>query len=58
MSQLYPAAIREHPPLVVVNPFDHLELPRIEPRPVEFLGMMKLRRCKRQRRRSARSGGR
>ena len=37
MSQLYTAAIREHPPLVVVNPFDHLELPRIEPRPVEFL---------------------
>jgi integrase len=37
MSQLYTAAIGEHPPLVVVNPFDHFELPRIEPRPVEFL---------------------
>ncbi len=37
MSQLYTAAIREHPPIVLVNPFDHLELPRIEPRPVEFL---------------------
>lgn len=37
MSQLYTAAMREHPPLVPVNPFDRLELPRIEPRPVEFL---------------------
>jgi integrase len=37
MSQLYSAAMREHPPLVLVNPFDRLELPRIEPRPVEFL---------------------
>jgi integrase len=37
MSQLYTAAMREHPPIVLVNPFDHLELPRIEPRPVEFL---------------------
>jgi hypothetical protein len=37
MSQLYTAAMREHPPFVLVNPFDHLELPRIEPRPVEFL---------------------
>lgn len=37
MSQLYTAAMREHPPLVLVNPFDHLELPRIEPRAVEFL---------------------
>lgn len=36
MSQLYSAAMREHPPLVLVNPFDRLELPRIEPRPVEF----------------------
>lgn len=37
MSQLYTAAMREHPPIVLVNPFDHLELPRIEPRAVEFL---------------------
>jgi integrase len=37
MSQLYTAAMREHPPIVLVNPFDHLELPKIEPRPVEFL---------------------
>lgn len=36
MTQLYTAAMREHPPLVVVNPFDHLELPEIGPRPVEF----------------------
>ena len=36
MTQLYKAAMREHPPLVVVNPFADLELPRIEPRPVEF----------------------
>ena len=37
MSQLYTAAMREHPPIVLVNPFDHLELPKIEPRAVEFL---------------------
>ena len=37
MSQLYSAAMREHPPIVVVNPFGSLELPRIEPRSVEFL---------------------
>ena len=37
MSQIYTAAMREHPPIVLVNPFDHLELPVIEPRPVEFL---------------------
>lgn len=37
MTQLYTAAMREHPPIVLTNPFDHLELPRIEPRPVEFL---------------------
>ncbi len=37
MSQLYSAAMREHPPIVVVNPFADLELPRIEPRSVEFL---------------------
>jgi integrase len=36
MTQLYTAAMREHPPLVTVNPFDHLELPKIEPRPVQF----------------------
>jgi len=31
MSQLYTAAMWEHPPIVLVNPFDHLELPKIEP---------------------------
>ncbi|MBO0813668.1 MAG: site-specific integrase [Actinobacteria bacterium] len=36
MSQLYVAAMREHPPVVVVNPFASLALPRIEPRAVEF----------------------
>jgi integrase len=36
MSQLYTAAMHEHPPIVLVNPFADLELPRIEPRPVEF----------------------
>lgn len=37
MSQLYAEAVREHPPVVLVNPFDHLELPRPGPRAVEFL---------------------
>lgn len=37
MSQLYALAMREQPPIVLVNPFDHLELPRIQPRPVQFL---------------------
>ena len=36
MSQLYSAAMREHPPVVVVNPFSGLDLPRIEPRAVEY----------------------
>jgi integrase len=36
MSCLYRLAMREHPPLVTVNPFADLELPKIEPRPVEF----------------------
>ena len=36
MSSLYRLAMREHPPLVMVNPFADLELPVIEPRPVEF----------------------
>lgn len=36
MSGLYRAALRESPPLVAVNPFADLELPVIEPRPVEF----------------------
>src|SRR6266568_2037013 len=36
MSALYRAAMREHPPVVIANPFADLELPRIEPRPVEF----------------------
>jgi integrase len=37
MTTLYRLAMREHPPLVTVNPFADLELPKIEPRPVEFL---------------------
>jgi integrase len=36
MTTLYRLAMREHPPLVTVNPFADLELPVIEPRPVEF----------------------
>jgi integrase len=36
MSSLYRAAMREHPPVVLTNPFADLDLPRIEPRPVEF----------------------
>src|SRR5258708_32117354 len=36
MSALYRSAMREHPPVVLTNPFADLELPRIEPRPVEF----------------------
>ena len=36
MSSLYRLAMREQPPLVIVNPFADLELPRIEPRPVQF----------------------
>jgi integrase len=37
MSSLYVAATNESPPLVAVNPFARLELPKIEPRPVQFL---------------------
>lgn len=38
MTTLYRLAMREHPPLVPINPlFADLELPTIEPRPVEFL---------------------
>lgn len=36
MSALYRAAIKEHPPVVLANPFAELALPVIEPRPVEF----------------------
>ena len=36
MSSLYRAAMREHPPVVIANPFADLDLPRIEPRSVEF----------------------
>lgn len=36
MSQLYTAAMREHPPLVVSNPFSGLELPRVELPPAAF----------------------
>jgi integrase len=36
MSALFRAAIREQPPVVLTNPFADLDLPVIEPRPVEF----------------------
>jgi integrase len=36
MSGLYRLAMREHPPLVTVNPFADLELPKIEPSALEF----------------------
>jgi integrase len=36
MGSLYKAAMREHPPLVTVNPFADLELPEIPPRPLDF----------------------
>jgi integrase len=36
MSGLYRLAMREHPPLVTVNPFADLELPEIEPHAVDF----------------------
>ena len=36
MSGLYRAAVKEHPPIVLSNPFADLELPTIEPRSVDF----------------------
>lgn len=36
MSKLYALALKEHPPLVISNPFTDLDLPKIEPRPIEF----------------------
>jgi integrase len=36
MSQLYPMALREVPPIVTVNPFAALELPVIQPRAIDF----------------------
>lgn len=36
MSALYRAAMKEHPPVVLANPFAELDLPAIEPRPIEF----------------------
>lgn len=36
MSALFRAATKEQPPVVLANPFADLELPVIEPRPVEF----------------------
>lgn len=36
MSGLYRLAMREHPPLVTVNPFADLELPTIEPHSIDF----------------------
>ena len=49
MSSLYRLAMREHPPLVIVNPFADLELPKIEPRPVEFYERDEARPCTRRR---------
>jgi integrase len=37
MSSLYRLAIEETPPLVTINPFAKLDLPRIPPRPADFL---------------------
>jgi integrase len=37
MSGLYRAAVREHPPLVLINPFAELDMPRIPPAPMDFL---------------------
>jgi integrase len=36
MSGLYRAAMKEHPPIVISNPFAELDLPVIEPRAVDF----------------------
>jgi hypothetical protein len=36
MSALYRATMREHPPIVLTNPFAELDMPAIERRPVEF----------------------
>lgn len=36
MSGLYRLAMREHPPLVTVNPFADLELPPVEPHALDF----------------------
>jgi integrase len=36
MSALFRAATREQPPVVLTNPFADLDLPVIEPRPIEF----------------------
>lgn len=36
MSVLYMLALKEDPPLVTSNPFAKLDLPKIQPRPVEF----------------------
>ena len=36
MSAMFRAATKEHPPVVLTNPFAELDLPVIEPRPVEF----------------------
>jgi integrase len=36
MSSLYRAAMKERPSVVMTNPFAELDLPVIEPRPVQF----------------------
>ncbi|MGN6171588.1 MAG: hypothetical protein ACTHPS_01290 [Streptosporangiaceae bacterium] len=36
MSSLYRAAMKDHPPIALANPFAQLDLPVIEPRSVDF----------------------
>jgi len=36
MSSLYRAAMKEHPPIVLTNPFAQVDLPVIQPRAVDF----------------------
>jgi hypothetical protein len=48
MSSLYRLAMREHPPLVTVNPFADLELPKIEPGQSSFTSTTKRKRFTRR----------
>jgi hypothetical protein len=45
MTQLYKAAMKENPPLVVVNPFADLELPVIDPGRSSSMSTTRRRRC-------------
>jgi hypothetical protein len=47
MTQLYKAAMKEHPPLVVINPFADLELPVIDPARSSSTSTTRPRRCTR-----------